>query len=138
MDSPHTRTHTHTDPSDNTIRPPETLISLGDCSMGGRLKKRRRGRAKERRGVIDGKWGCFTAHWRCFPWPAVSALSSWLPDGVSNTRGTISLFIMSVRVCVCVFQDTLLTRTGGWVGPMVHLQAISLTGCFAASCSTNT
>ena len=85
----HTHTHAH-DPTDETIKPPNTLISQGDSGVGGgRRTKERSGGGREgelmENGVVSQLIGDALPGLQCLLFP------SWLPDATMNCTDTIRL-----------------------------------------------
>lgn len=87
-------THTHicayTDPTDETIMPPNTLISQGDSGVGGgRRTGERRGGGREgelmENGVVSQLIGDALLDLQCLLFP------SWLPDATMNCTDTVRL-----------------------------------------------
>lgn len=87
-----TRTHirTYTDPTDETIMPPNTLISQGDSGVGGgRRMGERSGGGREgelmENGVVSQLIGDALPDLQCLLFP------SWLPDATMNCTDTVRL-----------------------------------------------
>lgn len=82
-------THTFSDPTYETIMPPNTLISQGDSSVGGeRRTEERNGGGRERElmenGVVSQLIGDALPGLQCLLFP------SWLPDATMNCTESVT------------------------------------------------